>query len=959
MWLVGLIVGGVLGALVGDGVGGVLGALVGAIAGVALSIQERTRVEERWRHLEQAIAHLHLRMTALEAERRAPLPGAASDAAPAPAPASAPPAAAAPVAPAPAPFAQAPAPFAQAPAPIAPAAAPVAQAPAPVAQAPAPVAQAPAPSPELAARAAAPQTSAAPSPERHVHAGSTTPPPAEPVFPELVLPRWLLGSNTLVRVGLLVLFFGIAFLVKFAAEHGFVPIEARLAAVALCGVALLVLGWKLRVRRRGYGLMLQGGGVGVLYLTAFAALRLYALLSAPLAFALLAAIGVLAAVLSVLQDARSLAITGAIGGFLAPVLTSTGGGSHVALFGFYAVLNAGILALAYRKAWRELNLVGFVFTFGLGLLWGARYYRPEIWASIEAFLALFFCCYVAIAVLFAVRQAPRLTHYVDGTLVFGTPIAAFGLQIAVVRHFEYGAAWSAAALGVFYLALAAVLRARQRATLRLLTESFVALGVGFATVAVPLAFDARWTSAVWAVEGAAIVWTGTRQDRWLARLFGMAVQLAAGTAFLLGADRATGDTPVANGFCMGCILLAAAGAFSSRYLERHRDRVRQHELFAARALFVWAALWWLLGGFVEIDRRVPFAWQRHAELLLVAGTGALLHLLARGRRWESARLGSLCLLPMLGLLLLRMLPSFGRFRSGMDHPFASHAYLGWALGGAVHLWILRAHDRRGTPVLPALHAGGLWLLAAVLTWEAAWRVDRLADGAHVWPLLGWAIVPLALVALLALPGERLGWPVARHRAAYVDAGALPLVLFLLGWVVAASLTSPGDCAPLPYLAVLNPLDVMQAGALLAVSAWIARLGHLNAEWMPEVKRMAFAVLGAVAFVALNGALLRALHHHGGVPFRIEVMARSMLVQASLSLFWTLLALLAMVIATRRGVRALWLAGALLLAVVVAKLFLIDLASSGTVERVVSFIGVGVLVIVIGYFAPVPPRSAEA
>ncbi len=66
-----------------------------------------------------------------------------------------------------------------------------------------------------------------------------------------------------------------------------VPIEVRLAGVALGGVALLVLGWRLRGRRAGYAMALQGGGVGVLYLTVFAALRLYQLLSPLAAFALL------------------------------------------------------------------------------------------------------------------------------------------------------------------------------------------------------------------------------------------------------------------------------------------------------------------------------------------------------------------------------------------------------------------------------------------------------------------------------------------------------------------------------------------------------------------------------------------------------------------------------------------------------------------------------------------------
>jgi uncharacterized membrane protein len=73
----------------------------------------------------------------------------------------------------------------------------------------------------------------------------------------------------------------------------------------------------------------------------------------------------------------------------------------------------------------------------------------------------------------------------------------------------------------------------------------------------------------------------------------------------------------------------------------------------------------------------------------------------------------------------------------------------------------------------------------------------------------------------------------------------------------------------------------------------------------------------------------------------------------------LLALVAMVFATRRATRTLWIVGAALMAIVVAKLFLVDLAAAGTVERIVSFIVVGVLMLLIGYFSPVPPSKPEA
>jgi uncharacterized membrane protein len=88
------------------------------------------------------------------------------------------------------------------------------------------------------------------------------------------------------------------------------------------------------------------------------------------------------------------------------------------------------------------------------------------------------------------------------------------------------------------------------------------------------------------------------------------------------------------------------------------------------------------------------------------------------------------------------------------------------------------------------------------------------------------------------------------------------------------------------------------------------------------------------------------------------MLHSTLVQAALSIFWSLLALCAMVTATRLRVRALWVVGASLMVVVVAKLALVDLSNTGTVARIVSFIGVGVLMLLIGYVSPVPPKTSE-
>jgi uncharacterized membrane protein len=565
-------------------------------------------------------------------------------------------------------------------------------------------------------------------------------------------------------------------------------------------------------------------------------------------------------------------------------------------------------------------------------------------------------------VLFALRQAPKLTHYVDGTIVFGVPLVAFGMQAAMLKDTEFGNAFSALALAAFYLVLAYGLYARQRESLKLLVESFLALGLGFGTLAVPLALDARWTSAVWAIEGAAIVWIGVRQNRWLARAFGMLLQLAAGAAMLIELERLSDARrllPVLNSVYLGCVMVSLAALFINFYIERHRNQVRDWEVPLSRLLFVWGLLWWFGGGVAEIDRLSSLRFEWAHALLFFAASCAACGWLWRRLEWQPTRLAALLMPPLMLVILLVMIGQ-GLFASRTPHPFQGYGWLAWIAAFAAHLWVLRLHQTgpgEHTGWLAWWHAAGFWLLAIVASWEVGWQISRYVEGGRVWPLIAWALVPGVLIAVFAARGARLGWPVNAHQRGYLYLGALPLASFLLCWVVAANFISNGNPAPLPYVPLLNPLDIAQFGALLALAIWYVRVSGLA---LPRVilpsRQTALTLLGIALFIALNGVLLRTLHYYADVPFRFNRMMSSTLVQASFSLFWSLLALAAMFFATRRGLRALWFVGAALLAVVIAKLALVDLSNTGTVERIVSFIGVGLFCVVIGYFAPVPPKA---
>ena len=259
-----------------------------------------------------------------------------------------------------------------------------------------------------------------------VPASAQAPPPAPPKAPwyaSVPVLDWFARAHLLVQIGLVVLFIGVAFLLKFAVDQGWISIELRHLGVVIGALALGGIGWWLRNRRRMYGLALQGGALAILYLTTYSAFRLYELIPAPVAFAIFFGLGVVGCGLALLGDAPILAFLATAGAFAAPVLTASGAGSYVVLFGYYALLNVGVLAIAIFKSWHGLNLVSFLFTFGVGVTYTFTNYAPADYGGMQAFVLFFFLLYLAITILVALRSDRRGPASVSVSLAFGLPFA--------------------------------------------------------------------------------------------------------------------------------------------------------------------------------------------------------------------------------------------------------------------------------------------------------------------------------------------------------------------------------------------------------------------------------------------------------------------------------------------------------------------------------------------------------
>ena len=180
---------------------------------------------------------------------------------------------------------------------------------------------------------------------------------------------------------------------------------------------------------------------------------------------------------------------------------------------------------------------------------------------------------------------------------------------------------------------------------------------------------------------------------------------------------------------------------------------------------------------------------------------------------------------------------------------------------------------------------------------------------------------------------------------------MPIAVLLATWFGVVNVLSPGDASPLPYVPLASPLDITLALALAALGAWGRRCARMS-------DRILYRWIGVGLFVALNGVVLRTAHHWADIPWRLASMLSSKPLQAALTLAWTATALPLMYAATKRGVRPLWMLGAGLLALVVGKLFLVDLGALSGLPRVVAFLGVGILLLVIGYLSPLPPATKD-
>jgi uncharacterized membrane protein len=787
-----------------------------------------------------------------------------------------------------------------------------------------------------------------------------------------------IGGSWFNRIGVFAIFLGVAFFLKYAVDNEWIGPTGRVLIGAAIGIAFVLGGERLRKRYASYAYGLTGGGIAVLYATIwFASFQRYGLLGPRVAFVYMAAVTALASLLAARYNALPIAVLGLIGGFLTPVLLSTGVDNETGLFSYIALLDAGVLALAYSKHWRSLNYLSFIATILMFAAWMERWYGPEkLWTTIF-FLTLFFMIFALLAVLYNVVNR-RPTGWLDLAMVFSNALLYFGTSYRLLNeHERYTQMLGgfAVLVAAFYLLLGYVTYRRDRED-KLLVFTFLGLGFLFSVLAVPIQFEQHWITMGWAIEGAVMTWIGLRANDRTSRYGALVVFFIAISHWVLSDVQEFGYVapghfvPLLNRRALSCAVLVASLAASALFYKRYGERLEEKSSFAGLLILAANSL---AIGLLTIDANDYFE-QRKA--------------LASGRD-SMMSLGNTKALTVTALWTLY---GAGTLFIGVSRRLKPLRFLGLVLlaGATVKVLVvdLSYYDASWHTVMLNQTFFAFALIVAALAF-AAWLYARSLETDDeereiVLPLVIGVANALAIVALSAevwghfsrVKAELTGGEIARIE------NTKQFFLSAL-WTIYAAVTL--------FIGIKRGRRALRIGALLlllltTVKVLMVDLSYYNAGWHTILLNQTFAAFALLVYVFASSAMfysrsefvdhdersslvpvlvasanvlaLIALSAEALGYYAVKIRAGDatagalidlrLAQQLSLSLVWAVYGGAMLAAGMSRRSKLLRMMALALLGLTILKVFLFDLSSLEKLYRIISFIVLGAILLAVSF-----------
>lgn len=316
-----------------------------------------------------------------------------------------------------------------------------------------------------------------------------------------------IGENLINKVGILILVLGISFFVKFAIDKEWINEPARVGIGILCGSLVMAIAHKLKKNYAAFSSVLVAGAISIFYFTISIAFHEYHLFSQTVDFSIMVVITAFSTLVSVSYNRQELAVLSLIGGFAVPFMISTGSGNYVVLFSYIAILNIGILGIAYFKKWKVVTVLAFVFT----TLLFASWYTRELFdnklphAGALAFATLFYFIFSVTVVLNNIRNK-GVFSIIEYFILVANTFFFFGIGMGIIHN------WGIDFKGLFTLSLAiynlvyAIILYKKFGLDKNAIYLLIGLALTFVTLTIPIQFEGNQITIFWAAEAVLLFW---------------------------------------------------------------------------------------------------------------------------------------------------------------------------------------------------------------------------------------------------------------------------------------------------------------------------------------------------------------------------------------------------------------------------------------------------------------------
>ncbi len=322
--------------------------------------------------------------------------------------------------------------------------------------------------------------------------------------------RKFIGENLINKIGIAVTVIGVSIGVKYAIDHELISPLARI----LLGyaVSFVLLGFAVNLKRKyeNFSAVLLSGSMAIMYFITYVAFSYYGLYNQNIAFVLMVVITIFTVFSALKYDTQVIAHIGLVGAYAVPFLLSPEPGKIFLLFSYIAIINIGILVIAFIKYWKPLYYSSFLITWALFFFWFlASYESGNNFLLTFIFISVFFITFYTMFMANKLIQNEKF-KIDDVILILLNSFIFYYVGYEILSNNETGQYF----LGLFTLSnavihfIASLIIYRQKLADQNLFYLVGGLVLIFTTIAIPVQLNGNWVTLLWISEATLLFWIG-------------------------------------------------------------------------------------------------------------------------------------------------------------------------------------------------------------------------------------------------------------------------------------------------------------------------------------------------------------------------------------------------------------------------------------------------------------------